>query len=68
LARAGLALSRPYLRRWDLRSTARVDQFIAISNNIAAKIERIYGRTAQVIYLPVQLTTFISPTSFNHII
>ena len=58
LARAGLALSRAYLRRWDLRSTARVDQVIAISNNVAAKIEQIYGRTAQVIYPPVSVDKF----------
>jgi hypothetical protein len=36
IARAGLALSRPYLQRWDLRSTARVDEFLANSNNVAA--------------------------------
>lgn len=58
IARAGLALSRPYLRRWDLRSTGRVDQLIAISNNVAAKIERIYGRTAKVIYPPVDFAKF----------
>ena len=58
LARAGLALSRAYLRRWDLRSTARVDQLIAISNNVAAKIVQIYGRTAQVIYPPVSVDKF----------
>ena len=58
IARAGLALSRPYLRRWDLRSTGRVDQLIAISNNVAAKIERIYGRSAKVIYPPVDFERF----------
>jgi glycosyltransferase involved in cell wall biosynthesis len=58
MARAGLALSRSYLRRWDLRSAARVDQFIAISNNVAAKIERIYGRTAPVLYPPVSVDNF----------
>ncbi len=58
LARAGLAASRPYLRRWDLRSTGRVDQVIAISNNVAAKIERIYGRSAHVIYPPVNVDKF----------
>ncbi|MGH7851892.1 MAG: glycosyltransferase [Candidatus Binatia bacterium] len=58
LARAGLALSRPYLRRWDLTSTRRVDQVIANSNNVAAKIQRIYGRTATVIYPPVNFDKF----------
>jgi glycosyltransferase involved in cell wall biosynthesis len=56
--RAGLALCRSYLQRWDTRSSARVDSFIAISKNIAAKIERFYGRTATVIYPPVDLARF----------
>ena len=56
--RAGLALFRSYLRRWDVDSSARVDSFIAISSNIAAKIERFYGRTAKVIYPPVDVERF----------
>ena len=56
--RAGLALCRSYLQRWDVRSSARVDSFIAISSNIAAKIERFYGRTATVIYPPVEVERF----------
>lgn len=58
VARAGLALSRAYLRRWDLRSAHRVDQFIATSHNVAAKIERIYRRSAKVIYPPVEVERF----------
>jgi glycosyltransferase involved in cell wall biosynthesis len=57
-SRAGLSLCRPYLRRWDLRSAERVNQFIAISNNVAAKINRIYGRSAEVIYPPVDINKF----------
>ena len=56
--RAGLALFRSYLQRWDVRSAARVDSFIANSSNIAAKIEQIYGRTAKVIYPPVDIERF----------
>lgn len=56
--RVGLALFRSYLQRWDVRSAARVDSFIAISSNIAAKIERIYGRPAKVIYPPVDVERF----------
>ena len=58
IGRTGLALSGPYLRRWDLRSVHRVDQFIAISNNVAEKIARIYGRSAKVIYPPVDIDKF----------
>jgi glycosyltransferase involved in cell wall biosynthesis len=56
--RAGLALCRSYLQHWDVRSSARVDSFIAISSNIAAKIDRFYGRTANVIYPPVDVQRF----------
>jgi glycosyltransferase involved in cell wall biosynthesis len=58
VALAGLSLFRPYLQRWDLRSTGRVDQIIAISNNIAEKVDRIYGRSAKVIYPPVDIDKF----------
>src|SRR5581483_7016284 len=56
--RAGLALCGPYLRRWDVRSAARVDRFIANSGNVARKIEKLYGRSAQVIYPPVDVERF----------
>jgi glycosyltransferase involved in cell wall biosynthesis len=58
IARAGLSLSRSYLQRWDVNSANRVDQFIANSNNVAAKIERLYGRSAEVIYPPVDVGRF----------
>jgi glycosyltransferase involved in cell wall biosynthesis len=58
VGRAGLSLCRPYLQRWDLRSAERVNQFIAISRNVAAKIDRIYGRSAKVIYPPVDVHKF----------
>ena len=56
--RAGLALCRPYLQRWDVRSAGRVDRFIANSRNVAQKIEDLYGRTAKVIYPPVDVERF----------
>jgi glycosyltransferase involved in cell wall biosynthesis len=62
--RAGLSLCRPYLRRWDLRSTERVHQLIAISNHVAAKIDRIYGRAATVIYPPVDVDKFYVADDF----
>ena len=56
--RAGLALCRPYLQRWDIRSAGRVDRFIANSRNVAEKIENLDGRTAKVIYPPVDVKRF----------
>ena len=41
VARAGMALCRGYLQRWDVRSAKRVDYFIANSRHIAGKIARL---------------------------
>jgi glycosyltransferase involved in cell wall biosynthesis len=46
------------LRRWDRRSSARVDRFVAISRHVAARIERCYGRRSDVIYPPVEVSRF----------
>jgi glycosyltransferase involved in cell wall biosynthesis len=43
------------LRRWDRRSSRRVDHFVAISHHIADRIARCYGRTADVIHPPVDV-------------
>ena len=58
IGQMGLAVFRSYLQRWDVRSAARVNHFIAISSNIAAKIERFYGRRSKVIYPPVDVERF----------
>jgi len=47
-----------WLRRWDRRTAARVHHFVAISRFVADRIERAYGRTADVIYPPVDVSRF----------
>ena len=42
------------LRLWDFSSVSRVDHFIAISNYVARRIKKTYGRESQVIYPPVE--------------
>jgi glycosyltransferase involved in cell wall biosynthesis len=49
------------LSAWDRASSARVDDFIAISLHIANRIERCYGRTSTVIYPPVSIDPIDSP-------
>ena len=49
-----------YLRHWDRLSSGRVDHFIAISKNIAGRIEAVYNRRADVVYPPVD-TVFFHP-------
>lgn len=55
------AMTRPLaaaLRRWDRQSSRRVNQFVAISRHVADRIQRCYGRTADVIYPPVDVQRF----------
>ena len=49
-----------YLRRWDIKSSRRVGEFLAISNVVAERIGRIYNREAEIIYPPVD-TDFFRP-------
>jgi glycosyltransferase involved in cell wall biosynthesis len=46
------------LRRWDRASSARVDRFVAISRYVAGRIDRCYGRAAEVVYPPVDVQRF----------
>ncbi|MDQ6916716.1 MAG: glycosyltransferase [Pseudomonadota bacterium] len=67
LADAGLdrwplaRLTRRAMRRfreWDFNAAQRVDRFVAISGYIARRIERCYGRSAEVIYPPVDVARY----------
>ncbi|MDH3457967.1 MAG: glycosyltransferase [Gemmatimonadota bacterium] len=51
--RAALAVGAPVLRWLDRRAARRVDDFITISKHIATRIQRVYGRSATVVYPPV---------------
>ena len=46
------------LRKWDIASSKRVDKFIAISQFISERIERIYHCPSTIIYPPVELDNF----------
>ena len=51
-------LARPllaWLRRWDRLTARRVTRFAGISHYIAGRINRFYGREADVLYPPVDL-------------
>ena len=47
-----------WLRGWDRRTAAGVHQFVAISRFVAERIRRAYGRDADVIYPPVDVSRF----------
>ncbi len=46
------------MRMWDFRTSNGVDRFIAISNFIARRIEKVYRRQSEIIYPPVDVESF----------
>jgi glycosyltransferase involved in cell wall biosynthesis len=59
LTRAAAHLAAPWLRRWDVRSTARVHGLIANSRFISERMRRVWGRAADaVVYPPVETARF----------
>ena len=58
LTRLLMPLAANYLRLWDYASAARVDAFVANSENVAARIEKTYRRQATVIHPPVDTERF----------
>src|ERR1017187_502994 len=55
-----LAAFTPWLRRWDVRASQGVTQFLANSENVRRRIADAYGRDARVVYPPVD-TDFFTP-------
>ncbi len=53
-----LALVLPWLRVWDVTTAVRVDAFVANSHEVAARIQRYYGRDAVVIPPPVIMPVY----------
>ena len=47
-----------YMRLWDYATGARVDHFLASSNNGALRIRKVYRREATIIYPPVAVENF----------
>lgn len=59
-SRAAL-LARPLVARlieWDKRAALRPTQFVANSENVAARVRRYYGRDAMVLHCPVDIGRF----------
>ncbi|MFH2139940.1 MAG: glycosyltransferase family 4 protein [Pseudomonadota bacterium] len=49
------------MRIWDVRTANGVDEFIAISQFIARRIQKVYRRDSVVIYPPVAISKFVPP-------
>ncbi len=56
--RIGMRMVRSYLRRWDVRTAANPQYFVAISENVRRRIDEIYHRDSDVIYPPVDTDRF----------
>lgn len=59
VAKSGITL----LRWADRRAASRVDHYVANSRTVAARIATVYGRTAPVVYPPVDVSRFAVRTS-----
>ena len=59
-ARPGARAAMAAFRAWDRRTNDRVTEFVANSSAVAGRIERFYGRRADVIHPPVR-TEFFTP-------
>ena len=46
------------LRHWDVRSARRPDQLLANSNYVAQRIQTVWGRSADVVYPPVDVAYY----------
>ncbi len=53
-----------WLQRWERRAADRVDAFVAISEEVQARVGRFYGRDSTIIYPPVHTERFTP--SHNH--
>ncbi len=58
--RAAMGAIRPWLQRWDAKSSRGVTKFIAISEFVRDRIQKYYGRESDVIYPPAD-TDFYAP-------
>lgn len=61
LAHRMLELIAPRLRAWDRAAAQRADAIWTLSNFVAGRIERAFGRKARVIYPPVRADYFTPP-------
>lgn len=63
IRRALMAPLANYLRLWDYASAARVDAFVANSQNVQRRIWKTYRRPSRVIYPPVAVDKFYNRPS-----
>lgn len=55
VTRAAFTASAGHVRRWDVTAAQKVDWFVANSRYVADRIQRCYGREAEVLQPPIDL-------------
>ncbi len=60
LKRAAIRFFTPRLRKWDLATASRVNEFIANSENVRTRIQKTYSRDSSVVHPPVAVESFRS--------
>lgn len=58
ISRAAMSMLFPALRQWDICSAQRIDHIVANSNFIARRIRKSWGRSADVVHPPVDVSMF----------
>ncbi len=58
VTRAAMKIIVPMLRRYDVATSSRVNYFIAISDFVKQRIQKNYGRDAEIIFPPVDVDRF----------
>ncbi len=58
MTRLAASFVRNYLRKWDVRSSRRVNRFVAISKYVAERIKKHYNREPDIIFPPVDCSYF----------
>ena len=66
LKRTLMAPLANYLRMWDYVSAARVDDFIANSQNVQSRVWKTYRRSSEVVYPPVGVENFYNASSEDY--
>src|SRR6266550_1373652 len=64
-SRAVMKLLAPRLRRWDVKTSAEVTRFVANSNFVRERIQRLYGRDAGVVHPFVDGDFLAAPLQYD---
>jgi len=60
-----MKLLRPWLQRWDAKTSQRVNYFIANSRHVQKRIKKYYGKEATIIHPPVDTELFTPDNTEN---